>query len=134
MKFKIYRKPTNTNQLLNFNSNNPSNHKRSVVGSLINRARKLCSTEFQDEETENVRQALKENNYPKRFVNNVIENIKTPIDENVNLEKPRYISAPYIRGTSERVNRIFLKYNIRLGNKPPRTLKNILSKPKDTEN
>ena len=55
-------------------------------------------------------------------------------DENVNLEKPRYISAPYIRGTSERVNRIFQKYNIRLGNKPPRTLKNMLSKPKDEEN
>ena len=134
LKFKIYRKPTNTNQLLNFNSNNPSNHKRSVVGSLINRARKLCSAEFKDEETENVRLALKENNFPKRFVNNVIENMKTPTDENLSLEKPRYIAAPYIRGTSERANRIFQKYNIRLGNKPPNTLKNILSKPKDKEN
>ena len=60
--------------------------------------------------------------------------MKTPTDQNLNLEKPKYIAALHIHGTSERVNRIFQKYNIRLGNKPPNTLKNILSKPKDKAN
>ena len=94
----------------------------------------LCSTEFNYEVTEYVKHAFKENNFPKRFVNNIIENIKTPTDESLNLEKSRYIAAPYIRWTSERANRIFQKYSIRLGNKPPNTLKNVLSKPKDKEN
>ena len=89
---------------------------------------------YKDEETENIRHVLKENNFPKRFVNNVIENIKTSTDENLNLRKLRYIAAPYIHGTSERANRIFQKYNIRLGNKPSNTLKNISSKPKNKEN
>ena len=50
-----YRTPLSANQLLNLNPNNPSNRKRSVVGSLINPAGKLFSIEFKDEETDNVR-------------------------------------------------------------------------------
>ena len=75
--------------------------KRSIVSSLIDRARKLCSTEFKDEETDNVWLVLKANKYPKHFVNNVIENMKTPTDQNLNLKTARYIAVPNVRGTSE---------------------------------
>ena len=36
----------------------------------------------------------------------------------------KYISAPYIKGTSERVNRILKNVEIRLGHKPTNTLRN----------
>ena len=38
----------------------------------------------------------------------------------------KYISAPYIKGTSERVNRILNNFHIRLGHKPTNTLRNKL--------
>ena len=37
-------------------------------------------------------------------------------------EKVRYISVPYIKEASERVNRLLKPYNIKLGNKPTNTL------------
>ena len=49
-KFSIYRKPTNTETYLNFDSYNPKNHKVSVVKSLIDRAFNLCSEEYLEDE------------------------------------------------------------------------------------
>ena len=38
----------------------------------------------------------------------------------------KYILTPYIKGTSERVNKIFKPFNIKLSNKPTNTLKKSL--------
>ena len=45
--------------------------------------------------------------------------------------KPTRISAPYINGTSEKLNRILKPYNIQLASKPSTTLKSKLCNLKD---
>ena len=47
-------------------------------------------------------------------------------------EKSSYISVPYIPGTSERLRKIFRKYNVEVAHKPIRKLRNELCRLKDT--
>ena len=60
----IYRKPTRTDQYLNFNSHHPLIHKRSVVRTLTTRAQLYVTTaEDRKAEISHVRNALRANNY-----------------------------------------------------------------------
>ena len=42
---QVYRKKTHTNQLLNYNSNHPTQHKISCIKTLLNRIDTHCNTE-----------------------------------------------------------------------------------------
>ncbi|BHF71245.1 large subunit GTPase 1 [Sparganum proliferum] len=73
LKTKVFRKATNTTQILNFNSNHPINHKRSCVRALYRRVEKHCS-EMEDKvaELQYLRRVMRANGYPRSFVNQCI--------------------------------------------------------------
>ena len=131
---KVYRKPTHTDQYLNWNSNHHLEHKRSVVRSLVQRAETIPSTEeYRKEEMEHVKKALAANGYqswilkiPKKKERN------TNTAERSSGNRIPSIALPYIKGLSENVQRIFRTYNIPTYHKPFNTLRSALVKPKDT--
>nr|VZI50055.1 unnamed protein product [Spirometra erinaceieuropaei] len=73
LKTKVFRKATNTKQVLNFNSNHPISHKRSCVGTLYRRVETHCSKpEDKIAEIQYLRRVFKDNGYPRNFVNRCI--------------------------------------------------------------
>ncbi|BHF84495.1 hypothetical protein SprV_0902764600 [Sparganum proliferum] len=70
LKTKVFRKATNTMQVLNFNSNHTISHKRSCVRTLNRRVETHCSEpEDKIAELQYLRRVFKANGYPRNFVN-----------------------------------------------------------------
>ena len=132
LSFGIYRKPTHTDKYLNFNSYNPTQHKNSVIRTLIHRADTLCDAENKQEEMDHICNVLKNNQYPKKSIDQVIKKVRDDSDTSVSGSLPTsYVSIPYVAGTSERISRIFRKYDINVAHQPSRKIKNELCHLKD---
>nr|VZI50430.1 unnamed protein product [Spirometra erinaceieuropaei] len=70
LKTKVFRKATNTMQVLDFNSNHPISHKGSCVSTLYRLVETHCSElEGKIAELQYLRRVFKANGYPRNFVN-----------------------------------------------------------------
>ena len=139
LSFGIYRKPTQTGQYLNYFSHHPLSQKKSVASALYNRAFSLCSTEHRENEIKLIDEQLRLNNYPKRFC----ESIKRKCEEQYsgalihlrNLSqgnnRKKYIAAPYIKGTSERMQRGLKQFDVIIAHKVTNTLRSNICQLKD---
>ena len=112
---------------MDFNSNHPLTHKRSVVRSLLDRADAVSSNDVvKNAEINRIRSTLVLNNYPKQLV-----------DKNKILNKPKSSSTnkrvvlPYVKGCSERIARILRKYDVGVCYKPFNKLRSIFGLQKD---
>ena len=87
-KISVYRKPTHTDQYLNFQSNHHLQHKRAVVNTLMLRAQTLV-TENDDRtrETQHVKQALKMNNYPEWMLTIPHPNLQQKIPKSLKMRR-----------------------------------------------
>ena len=125
---KVYRKPTHTDQYLQFSSHHPMVHKRSVVSTLLKRAASHCSpNSLVQKEKAYVKEILRCNGYPERFLFS-LECHRSRKDTE---DKDDPITIPYIQGILEAVTRILSDINVQVHMKPFRTLRKILSHPKD---
>ena len=136
VKFKVYRKPTATGRYLDYNSNNPISHKINTVTALQRRAYTICSdVEDRGEELEIVRKDLQMNGYPSKLLDNCHRSLTAPRSEPIaqqdNLIK---ITAPYIKGTTERVKRLLRNHNVKLFDTNKNSLKSKICRLKDKRN
>ena len=132
-KTTVYRKPTHTDQYLNGLSHHPLEHKRSVVRSLLNRANKIV-TEDQDKKVEvaHIQNVLKQNNFDSWMLNIPIKKDFTPTSPSTTPGKKQYpIAIPYVKGLSEKLQRIFKNHGMPVYHKPWNTIKQSLVNPKD---
>ena len=140
LSFSVYRKPTNTDRYMDYQSNNPKSHKMSVIRALVDRAFNLCSTDdLLDSEISHIKQVLSKNGYRTSDINSVIARKRRQLRTTSNSDRrPRqtsndmqYISAPYIDGTTEQLNRRLKKHNLTLASRTTKTLRNVFCKLKD---
>ena len=91
----VYHKNTWTGQYLNFNSFVPAKHKRGLVKTSFDRARKICSDGTLEQEFELIRRTLKLNGYPSAFIAKYSKatDRKEPVSEAP--LKPVYIRLPF---------------------------------------
>ena len=123
----VYRKPTHTDQYLNFHSNHPLTHKRSVVKTLFKRTEMITEETEKKKEIDHVKNALRSNGYPEWMLH--LPRLRPgKKDEN---ERKISIGIPYIKGISEVLARTFKDHGVDMYHKPINTLKSQLVHPKD---
>ena len=111
MSVKVYRKPTHTNQYLNYTSHHSTSQKQSVLSALFDRADNVVSTEKdKEEEKQHILAALQQNGYHRDFImktfkqNNRRKEQTTEVAEEES--KPnKKINLPCIQGASEQLRR-----------------------------
>lgn len=140
LKVKVYRKPTHMDQYLNFKSNQPLQHKLSIVCTLHHRAESVTADpEDPRQEKQHIDKALRKCGYPTSAIDKALQP-KPPKQGASNSgrggasERPT-IGIPYIKGTTEEIKRVIKRvinsYGIKTYIKATRKLKEILCKPKD---
>ncbi|BHF69613.1 hypothetical protein SprV_0301265900 [Sparganum proliferum] len=129
LKTRVFRKATNTMQVLNFNSNHPISHKRSCVRTLYRRVEThCCEPEDKIAELQYLRRVFKANGYPRNFVNRCIRKR----DERPNRTDTKVWRAlPYVKNVSEAVGRLLAPLGVGVAHRPEATIRRQLMKPKD---
>ena len=134
-KNKIYRKETNTNRYLNYESCHSQQQKQGVIISLLNRSAKLItdSKDFK-EEKEMLRRTLEDNNYPNWLIKKTFNRFKfNKIEKHEKSKNYKgTVTLPYFQDITEILSRIIKKQNIRVYTKPFQTIKQILPNLKDS--
>ena len=129
----VYRKSTHTGRYLDFESHHPLSHKKSVVNTLLSRARShSSSTSTATFELNHVIGALKSNGYPKAFLCKQLANNNR--EQLCPQEPSKWKSTavlPYVRGLSESIRRVLTRLDIRVCFKPSTSLRRLFSSPKD---
>jgi hypothetical protein len=137
---KIYRKPTHTQQYINWNSNHPKNMLLGVLKGLVHRAHVLCD-EKEDllEELELLRNVFICNGYPEHLVSQtlreswpretlkaVLRGVQQDVEKEKNEDYFEVLHAPYVRGFSESLQRKLRKVQIGFVPKKRETLHSVV--------
>ena len=141
----VYRKPTHTNQYLQWDSHHSIAAKYSVISTLYHRAKEVCHTNQQlKEEPDQIKQALTSCKYPYWALNRVEKKTRVPRpsrnqamkqkDSNIKSNtRKTHITVTYSRGLSESFKNTCKKYGIQVYFKGGRAIRNLLVAPKDKE-
>ena len=127
----VHRKETHTDKYLAYSSHHPLSHKIAVIRTLCTRADTHSSTAVSvSQEVDHVVTALQANGYPKAMVHHY----STRSSSETRRPSPRWRSTtvlPYVQGLSESLRRILSPLEIRVCFRPHRTIRQLLSRPKD---
>ena len=129
----VYRKPTHTDKYLSFDSHHPIAHKKTVARTLLMRADTIPSTsDLKANERRHVFKVLQGNNYPRRFLSDCEKRARTPNENSENENSVMgFAVIPYVQGVTEPIKRILGGFNIKVAQKPYKTLAHVFPKPKD---
>nr|VZI07176.1 unnamed protein product [Spirometra erinaceieuropaei] len=130
LKTKVFRKATNTTQLLNFNSNQPISRKRSYVRTLYRWVETHCSEpEDKVAESQYLRRVFRKNAYPRNFVNLCMRKR----DDRQNRADPKFWRAiPYIKNVSEAVSRLLAPHGVGVAHRAEATMRRHVMRKKPT--
>ena len=123
----VYRKPTHTNQYLQWDSHHTISNKYSIISSLLHRAKNICSNQhLLEEEQMQIQRALSICKYPDWAINRIKLKTSTPKKNSNSNSKTIYrghITVPYNEGLSESMKNICKRYGIQVHFKSGKTIK-----------
>ena len=133
----MYWKPTHTDRYIHFSSHH--HHPRVFSGTVMclnNRANNICSKENKTKELEHLEKVFKWNGYPKKVIQRALHrppklNHPEPVDEDEGKTDTKKIFLPYMKGVSERIERVCCQLNIKTVFKSSGTLRQTLMRAKN---
>ncbi|BHF62087.1 hypothetical protein SprV_0100506800 [Sparganum proliferum] len=126
----VYRKATNTTQILNYHSNHPMAHKRSCVRTLFQRVKMHCSgPEGRVRELRHIRDQLARNGYPNSFVSRCLRT--HPRRTNGREPPTLWHPLPYIKNVSEVMEHIAGELSVGITHRPTATMRNKIPRVRD---
>ena len=135
LSFSVYRKPTHTDQYLQFGSNQPLQHKLGVVKTLIHRCHTICSTEeAKIKELEHLQKVLAVSGYPKSAWKTATAANPPRLPHRLHTADRTFkgsVSLPYVGPVSEAVARYIRKAGVQVHLRPTNTIRAKLVHPKD---
>ncbi|KAI8484112.1 hypothetical protein Bbelb_382300 [Branchiostoma belcheri] len=135
LRVEKFRKPTHTDQYLDFNSHHPLEQKLGVIRTLFHRADTIItSDEAKSKEHSHLKNALNKCGYRTWTFNKALQptdKSKKPRSKPLDKKNTTNITIPYIEGVSEKLRRILQGFNIGTNFKPYSTLRQNLVHPKD---
>ena len=134
LSFSVYRKPTHTDQYLQFDSHQPLEHKLGVIRTLTHRANTICSTqEAKDKETNHLKKVLTISGYKKWAWNSPGGRKSNTASQQPVKQHQRkgHITIPYVGGVSDALSRKIRKLGVAVHSKPSNTIRSQLVTPKD---
>ena len=131
--FSVYRKPTHTDQYLQFDSNQPLHHKLGVIRTLHHRCMTLCSEEQSKlQELDHLKKVLSVSGYTKSaWVTATRPRPPTVPTDPSQSRKRGHITLPYVGHVSNAIARCVRKTGIAVHMKPYNTIRRHLVHPKD---
>ena len=143
----VYRKPTHTDQYLQWDSHHNLSAKFSVINTLSHGAQTVCSNpELLKQEKEHLRKALTQCKYPNWALDKVEKRLNRSSSEAIDgvnnqgtnstpaatkeVKSKGHIVIPYTQGLCESIKRICGRYGIQTHFKGGSTIKNLLVSPR----
>ena len=135
---KVYRKPTHTDQYLQWDSHHNLACKYSVINTLTHRAKAVYSNpQLLTEELNHLESALSKCKYPRWAFQKVLKEQKGKKNKrkerNTITQKRCHIVVPYTKGLCESYKSICSKYGVQAYFRGGNTLKNLLMFSKDKD-
>ena len=146
----VYRKPTHTDQYLQWDSHHHLSAKFSVINTLTHRAKTVCSNPgILCKEMDHLRKALTQCKYPKWALDKVEKRLNRPSREVIDgannqgtagtqpitseVKTKGHIVIPYTQVICGSIKKICGRYGIQTHFKSSSTIKNLLVSPKDKD-
>lgn len=135
IKFSVYRKPTHTDQYLQFSSHQPVEHKMGVIRTLRHRANTLVSEpEDKIQEMSHLRKVLSVSGYTRWAWQSPGNKKLHPHPKRKQSVRPKgHVTLPFVRGVTEPISRRIRKAGVCVHAKPHRTIRSMLVAPKDKD-
>ena len=146
----VYRKPTHTDQYLQWDSHHNLSAKFSVINTLSHRAKMVCSNpELLKQGKEHLRKDHTQSKYPKWSLDKVEKRLNKSSSEAIDrvnnqgttgtpaatkeVKNKHHIVIPYTQGLCESIKKIYGRYGIQTHFKSGTTIKNCLVFLKDKD-
>ena len=133
LSFTVYRKPTHTDQYLQFASNQPLNHKLGVIRTLRHRCNVICSTEEAKlQELGHLKKVLSVSGYSKTSWDIACREKPPTVPRDPQQTRQKgHVTLPYVGHVSDALARTIRKAGVAVHLKPYNNIRSQLVRPKD---